>query len=682
MKIANIQLWGFRCFGAAVPLPTDQHPAAPIKIDFDDGITALIGRNGSGKSALLTALQRLFGETRDERSIRQEDFFVAPGQTLEAQAQRSLIIEAVVIFPELETGSKEAEKTVPPGFRHMIVDSVGKTPFARIRLEATWQQSGALDGTIEENIYWILTDQAVPFGPPEDLSLKRRMSQADRASIIVRYIPASRDVTTLTKLTVKSLGRSLMQSVVWQNKAKISTLLKEAGAALDAEESLLQINKAINTCWSALNTADTQTSARLSILPPDFQQIVRAASVNLDPSPIGRAMAIEDLSDGQRSLFHFALVKSPLEFKLSLEVEVSKGNNPPFSQEFMRAPALTLFAFEEPENHLAPYFLSRLMTELQTLTGGQRVQGLVTSHSPAIVGRLAPEALRHMRLRTETGISYGSKLKLPDERDEAAKFVREAVRAHPEIYFARHAIFGEGASEEIVLPRIADALDVPVDRSFVAIVPIGGRYIEHFWRLVTQLGIPHTTLMDLDLGRSSGDLAQFKAVAKAVSDLNPPADPVLATDLANAQTLVRNAWGAPWDTAKIEPWVKFFEQFGVFFSDPLDLDMAMLAAFPDAYRKLLPGASGPQNPGDATRQAEAAAVVLGSSGFGSAPYLGSTLMPHFPWYSYLFLGKRGKPAVHLAALSELTDAQIKASCPPVLQRLISRVRDQLERGGA
>jgi hypothetical protein len=38
-----------------------------------------------------------------------------------------------------------------------------------------------------------------------------------------------------------------------------------------------------------------------------------------------------------------------------------------------------------------------------------------------------------------------------DETDEAFKYVREAVRGFPELYFARLVILAEGPSEEIVL---------------------------------------------------------------------------------------------------------------------------------------------------------------------------------------------------------------------------------------
>lgn len=679
MKISEIRLWGFQCFGTADGSAIDTAKPKPVTMELDREISALIGRNGAGKSALLMALVRMFGETRDERTLHPSDFFVPPGETLESVASRNLYLEAVIEFPELAPGATGAAETVPANFKHMCVDGPGKTPIARVRLEATWQATGTLDGAIEDNIYWLISTDEVAFGDGVDPTIKRKMTVGDRANIAVRYIPASRDVTALTKLTVRSLGRNLMSSVQWSYEKEIKDLIAQAGKKLDAEAALNQVNDAINKCWTDLNSADTETSAKLAVLPPDFQQIVRAASIVLSPSASGRDIGIDHLSDGQRSLFHFALVKGLLDLKLGLERDVKGGRTPPFAATFMRAPALTIFCFEEPENHLAPYFLSRLLLQLKGLADTERVQALVTSHSPSIVGRLQAEAIRHLRRDPKTGVSLPSKLDLPKNTEEAGKFVREAVHAHPEIYFARHAIFGEGASEQIVLPRLAEALGTPIDRSFVAIVPIEGRYVQHFWKLVTQLGIPSTTLMDLDLGRSSGDLAQFKAAGEAVLAFHPPSDPNVNVELQKTIAFDRSAgWGGTgWDAPKIESWAKFFEQFGVFFSSPLDLDLAMFEAFPDAYKKLPPGARGPQNAADPTRQKESAEYVLGKDGFGVVAYDASYL-PVFPWYSYLFLGSRGKPAVHLSALASLTDKDLAAKCPDVIKRLVTRVAANLD----
>jgi putative ATP-dependent endonuclease of OLD family len=677
-------LWNFRGFFTADRFLEVMDGPHPIVVDLEADTTVFIGRNGAGKSAFLQALLRLFGETRDERVIQAADFFVAPGERLESQAKRQLFLEAEIAFPELEAGGVEAEKTVPSVFRHMIVTAPRVTPYARLRLEATWELGGTLDGVIEEKLYWLLTTDDVPMGDHDPL-IKRKVTASERSQIVVRYIPASRDVTALTQLTVRSLGRSLMNAVVWENKDEITRLIDAAAGKLDGEGALARVNASINACWTELNTAETGTSAKLAVLPPDLQQIVRAASIQLSPSSLGRTMGVEDLSDGQRSLFHFALVKALLDLKLDLESEIRAGQTPPFDADFARAPALTVFAFEEPENHLAPYFLARLLVQLGLLTTTNRVQGVLTSHAPAIVGRVDPKAIRHIRRTASSGVSNICALALPPDGTEAAKFIREAVRAHPEIYFARHAIFGEGASEEIVLPWLAEKLDVPMDRSFVAIVPIGGRHVHHFWRLVSQLGIPHSTLLDLDLGRSSGDIVTFRTIAQALLDRSKGGDAETKQWLEKAAALERPAtWGADGiGTQEIKNWVSWFERFGVFMSYPLDLDMLMLEAFPAAYHALPDRARGPADVGDPEARDKAIKDVIGARGYGIAPHgADAATLERFVWYKYLFLGNRGKPAAHLHALANLEaadDVDFGLATPGVVQRLVTHVKASLER---
>lgn len=677
MHIETLRLWNFRSFAPPSSVAEDLLGTMPVEVALEPETNVFIGRNGAGKSSLIQALLRLFGETRDERSVQPSDFYVPPNERLDSRSERRLFIEAVFRFPELDVEGGEAERTVPPAFRHMIVDGVGGAPFARVRLEATWQLAGTLDGVVEETLYWLHGSKDVAFGDVDPL-LKKRMTAADRGHVIARYIPASRDVTALTHLTVRSLGRSLMKAVQWENKTEIGELIDKASKKLDGEGALTRVNSAINACWSELNTGETGTRARLSVLAPDLQQIVRSAAVLLDPSATGRTMSVEDLSDGQRSLFHFSLVKALLDLKLALEEDVRKGVKPPFQADFARAPALTIFAFEEPENHLSPYFLSRLLTQLEGLAKTTRVQGVLTSHAPAIVGRIEPTAIRHVRRAHGTGTSTVSRLALPTNDADAAKFVREAVRAHPEIYFARHAIFGEGPSEEIVIPRIAEALGVPIDRSFVAIVPVGGRHIQHFWRLVDQLGIPQTTLLDVDMGRSTGDDLQFKSAAEA---LKASGRPMSTEDQKNVTGALGNVRpkipaGGKVDIEFIEKWSTAFESQGIFMSGPLDLDMLMLSTYPAAYMALPKGATGPQRPDDPARQEEAGRRCLGEGGFGIQAYADLPEMKLFPWYAYLFLGSRGKPAAHLAALARLGAEDLK-KCPPVLERLVRHVAQSL-----
>ena len=75
MFIERLTLTNFRCFGAET------------NIDLTPGLTTFIGANGSGKTAVMQALQRLFGITGDQRHIRRQDFYV-PADEAVAPLQR------------------------------------------------------------------------------------------------------------------------------------------------------------------------------------------------------------------------------------------------------------------------------------------------------------------------------------------------------------------------------------------------------------------------------------------------------------------------------------------------------------------------------------------------------------------------------------------------------------------
>ena len=104
-------------------------------------------------------------------------------------------------------------------------------------------------------------------------------------------------------------------------------------------------------------------------------------------------------------------------------------------------------------------------------------------------------------------------------------------------------------------------------------------------------------------------------------------------------------------------------QFGVFFSIPLDLDMAMLDSFWKAYTELDPGERGPHG-------TDATDAVLGSGGSPGQYWAPADPDKHarrqerLRWYRYLFLG-RAKPSTHFRALARLSSAELKYGPEPV-----------------
>jgi putative ATP-dependent endonuclease of OLD family len=122
-------------------------------------------------------------------------------------------------------------------------------------------------------------------------------------------------------------------------------------------------------------------------------------------------------------------------------------------------------------------------------------------------------------------------------------------------------------------------------------------------------------------------------------------------------------------------WVNALRRYNVFFSDPLDLDMAMLKAFPKAYEAVIPKGGGPSG-----KKENAVEAVLGDGGEGLTPYTG-----HYPGYEELMQAYRyhflthSKPATHLRAFAHLEDAALKKDMPEPYRELLKHVVENLKR---
>lgn len=109
------------------------------------------------------------------------------------------------------------------------------------------------------------------------------------------------------------------------------------------------------------------------------------------------------------------------------------------------------------------------------------------------------------------------------------------MQAFPEIYFSRLVVLGEGDSEEIVLPRLLAAEGLMVDEAAVCIAPLGGRHVNHFWRLLSGLKIPYVTLLDLDVARHGGGWGGSTTLQRSSISIAQTKGICLMTSLRNSQ---------------------------------------------------------------------------------------------------------------------------------------------------
>lgn len=642
MRITTLRLMNFQSFG---PMPTS--------IALQD-LTYILGPNGSGKTAVLEALSRLFSPLPAQRKIRITDFHVPKGTTAVDvhESEPVLWIEVDVEIPEAGDPSQNA--SVPPNFAHMRIDTSDGTPRIRVRLTATL----APDGVIDEKIEYVLEadDEGEPLA-------KSDMSRFDRANIEVHYLPARRDPADHISFTTASLiGRTLRAADWTAERVTLGELSQQVTEALTANAAVASIGVRLTEEWGGLHSGDFFKEPSIAFGRGDLEGVLRQLTVSFAPSHDGSSLPFERLSDGQKSLLYISLVLA----WQSLARRVLSGEETSFDPHRLRPPVHTVIALEEPENSLAPQYLGRIIRQLRAASVRGDSQSLIATHAPAMLRRVEPEAICFLRLDGERQ-SQVRRIVLPANGTDAAKYVREAILAYPELYFARLVILGEGDSEQVVLPRVLAASGIAEDDASVSVVPLGGRHVNHFWRLLNELQIPYVTLLDLDSGRHQGGWGRVRNALKQINKLAPGTytdEQIDGLPKWDDETDFPRLDDPKWEPGKGP--IPGLERKGVYFSSPVDLDLMMMSAFPEAYR-----ASVDELPEEKTVRA-----VLGEH-HANAERLGVHQLALFDDYRCKF-SLSSKPATHLEALSTLDDVDLLLGLPEVLNRMIADVRTRLE----
>ncbi len=197
MKLQTLRLSSFQSYG---PGPTDVGLEA---------VTYLIGPNGSGKTAALQALCRLFAFDPSQRRIQRSDFHV-PFDEKEIPEERQLWIEADFLFPEL--AKDEDNSTVAPHFGHMRLDEPDGIPRVRFRLSAAMGP----DGDIEETFVYVL-DVNLDGSPLTTAQVPR----AERNHIHVHYLPARRDPADHIAYGANALLGRILRAVQWDKERDV-----------------------------------------------------------------------------------------------------------------------------------------------------------------------------------------------------------------------------------------------------------------------------------------------------------------------------------------------------------------------------------------------------------------------------------------------------------------------------
>jgi putative ATP-dependent endonuclease of OLD family len=274
--------------------------------------------------------------------------------------------------------------------------------------------------------------------------------------------------------------RSLLQAAA---EAASEEELAEAAKAITQAQQKITDLKAVKELAEAITDRTTlmvgehhALEAELGVAPLEPMRLIRSLRIFVDGEahrPLGSA------SLGTLNVLYLALLELGLEERLN-DAEI----------------AHVLMAIEEPEAHLHPHLqrliFGRLLREEQV-----RQTVIVTTHSPHIASVADPRGLVAFRGRAgETEAAAASEADLADEEWADIERYLDATRA--EIVFARSVLLVEGFAEQVLLPVLADAENINLDKLGITVCAIHGTHFASYIRFLEALQIQWAVITDGD----------------------------------------------------------------------------------------------------------------------------------------------------------------------------------------
>lgn len=479
MYISDIRIENFRLFGAG---------ANAFRLSLKPGLTALVGENDAGKTAVIDALRLVLG-TRDQESMRVEltDFHHAASGDLASEIMIQLTFSGLTgtdrsAFAEYLT-YLEGEPPEAVMILTWVARRAGRAGTVRRFMAVEWRTGDKADGPLlDAGARFLL--QATYLRPLRDA--ERAMS-AGRGSRLSQILQHTRDIKEhgqrfdpkanppLDPSTLSVLGLGDYASYLIENSHGVK------GARLKLNEDYLQ---PLSFSGDTLN-ARVRISGNLDD-GTRLRQLLEKLEVNLGGADLTEGTHCRGL--GSNNILFMACEL------LLLGTEVD---------------GFPLLIIEEPEAHLHPQRQLRLMAFLQAQAEKERaddqhIQIIVTTHSPNLASEVRLDNLVLIRDGRGYALAKGqTKLTRSDYRF-LQRFL-DVTKAN--LFFARGVLIVEGDAENILLPVIARLIKRDFESYGVSVVNVGGVGLSRYGRIFMrdkpetdgEISIPVACITDMDV---------------------------------------------------------------------------------------------------------------------------------------------------------------------------------------
>ncbi len=477
MYVSHLTLRNFRQFG-----DNDNK----LELALSRGVTALVGRNDSGKSALIDAIRYAL-LTRDQSYIRAlpEDFHI---DVSGAQADEIFIRCQLNGLSDDERGAFAEYLTYDGADVSLIVNWSARrrseSPSARRWVDVS-VRSG-VDGagpTFEASVRELLSSTYLR--PLRDAAREMSSGRGSRLSQILANVPET------------SLGEAFDENALPADGTEVSKL-SLLGLAdylryrVKAHQGVSAAETAINTQYlSSLFLRGDKLRGRID-LTENGSDAIRLRRI-LERLELGLFDTSTSSVRGYYGLGSNNILYMACELLLL-------GREPE---------GLPLLLIEEPEAHLHPQRQLRLMDFLSSAAAGKvkessrAVQVILSTHSPNLASTIPLENLVMLEGGRAFSLAEGqTKLSSGDYRF-LERFL-DVTKAN--LFFAHGVIIVEGDAEALLLPTLARILGTDLTEHGVSVVNVGGTGLRRFSRIFQRsdevsppISIRVASLADMDV---------------------------------------------------------------------------------------------------------------------------------------------------------------------------------------
>jgi len=462
MYLSKITIENFRCFGSG----EDRFEMA-----LQPGLTALVGENDSGKTAVIDALRFALGTSDQEwHRIEDSDFNAnaTPREIRIVCKFEGLSLRDTRAFVEYLTYDKE-NGNEPVLYVHWTAKDTGE-----IRRGRSYRRTDVRSGKEGE-------------GPQFDTNARDLL----RAT----YLRPLRDAQQALSA---GRGSRLAQVLQASKMVKDGEVHEDKGAALTVRGhnlSILGIAKLID------KLLEEQKAVKKTCEQVDAQ--LKALALNSDPITSIIKIAGADASDDVR----IRQMLEKLDLALGVDGKPGLGSN---NLLFMACELLLLaeeegnklLLIEEPEAHLHAQRQLRAMKFLQEQARSEGVQVIVTTHSPNLASAIDLGNIVMIHNRRAFSMASGQTELMASDYRFLQRFL-DVTKAN--LFFARAVVIVEGDAENILLPTLARLIGRDFTEHGVSVVNVGGvglrRYARIFQRTNVdhELDIPVACIADMDV---------------------------------------------------------------------------------------------------------------------------------------------------------------------------------------